>query len=109
MLGASIATGKMASHHGVEGLTEVDSVSGKIVPVSEKQHLIQTQQTHAEQTLAQLRQCKNVDLIEIDYPEMVANPGSQLDALKTFPGDAAPEPGKLTQAIRPDLHRNKNS
>lgn len=43
MLGASIATGKMASHHGVEGLTEVDSVSGKIVPVSEKQHLIQTQ------------------------------------------------------------------
>lgn len=78
-------------------------------PVSEKQHLIQTQQTHAEQTLAQLRQCKNVDLIEIDYPEMVANPGSQLDALKTFLGETAPEPEKLTQAIRPDLHRNKAS
>lgn len=78
-------------------------------PVSEKQHLIQTQQTHAEQTLAQLRQCKNVDLIEIDYPEMVANPGSQLDALKTFLGETAPKPEKLTQAIRPDLHRNKAS
>ncbi|MBQ99991.1 MAG: hypothetical protein CMO60_03925 [Verrucomicrobiales bacterium] len=78
-------------------------------PVSEKQHLIQTQQTHAKQTLAQLRQCKNVDLIEIDYPEMVANPGSQLDALKTFLGETAPEPEKLTQAIRPDLHRNKAS
>ena len=78
-------------------------------PVSEKQHLIQTQQTHAEQTLAQLKQRKNVDLIEINYPEMVANPASQLDTLKSFLGETAPEPEKLAQAIRPDLHRNKAS
>jgi len=34
MLWTSIATGKMAYHHGVEGFTEVDPVSGQIVPVS---------------------------------------------------------------------------
>ena len=34
MLWTSIATGKMAYHHGVEGFTEVDPVSGGIVPVS---------------------------------------------------------------------------
>ncbi len=34
MLWTSIATGKMAYHHGVEGFTEVDPVSGNIVPVS---------------------------------------------------------------------------
>lgn len=34
MLWTSIASGKMAYHHGVEGFTEVDAPSGKIVPVS---------------------------------------------------------------------------
>ena len=34
MLWTSIATGKMAYHHGVEGFTEVDPVSGQVVPVS---------------------------------------------------------------------------
>ncbi len=77
-------------------------------PRSEKEHLIQTQQTHYEQTLAQLRQRQNIDLIEIDYPELVANPVTQLPALKEFLGDTAPQPDKLTEAINPDLHRNKS-
>ncbi len=34
MLWTSIATGKMAYHHGVRGFTEVDPASGKIIPVS---------------------------------------------------------------------------
>lgn len=34
MLWTSIATGKMAYHHGVQGFTEVDPVSGGVVPVS---------------------------------------------------------------------------
>ena len=34
MLWTSIATGKMAYHHGIHGFTEVDPVSGRIVPVS---------------------------------------------------------------------------
>lgn len=79
------------------------------LPRSEKQHLIDTQHTHAEQTIAQLRQRKDVELIEIDYPEMVANPASQLDALTAFLGDSAPEPKELSSAIRPDLHRNRIS
>lgn len=76
-------------------------------PRSEKEHLIQTQQTHLEQTLAQLRQRKDIDLIEIDYPKMVADPHSQLPQLIAFLGDTAPAPEELTTAIRKDLHRNK--
>ncbi len=34
MLWTSIATGKMAYHHGVAGFTEVDPTSGQVVPVS---------------------------------------------------------------------------
>ena len=78
------------------------------VPRSEKEHLIQTQQTHLEQTLAQLRQRKDVQLLEIDYPEMVANPQSQLPALTDFLGETAPHPEQLATAIKPDLHRNKS-
>jgi predicted AlkP superfamily phosphohydrolase/phosphomutase/tetratricopeptide (TPR) repeat protein len=76
-------------------------------PLSEKQHLIETQETHLKQTLAQFRQRKDVQLIEIDYPTMVSDPDLQLDSLKTFLGDSAPNPDQLTIAIRPDLHRNK--
>ncbi len=76
-------------------------------PISKKEHLIQTQQTHLEQTLAQLRQRHDIDLIEIDYPEMVANPESQIPQLIDFLGETAPEPEKLSTAIRKDLHRNR--
>lgn len=34
MLWTSIATGKMADHHGIHGFTEVDQISGTIMPVS---------------------------------------------------------------------------
>ena len=78
-------------------------------PRSEKQHLIDTQETHVSQTLAQLRQRKDVELIEIDYPQMVANPESQFEALKSFLGNTAPVPEKLTSAIRKDLHRNRST
>lgn len=76
-------------------------------PRSEKDHLIQTQQTHLDQTLAQLRQRKNVELLEIDYPALVAHPQGQLPALIAFLGDTAPHPENLTTPIRPELHRHK--
>ncbi|MGJ8657737.1 MAG: alkaline phosphatase family protein [Akkermansiaceae bacterium] len=78
-------------------------------PRSEKDHLIQTQQTHMEQTLAKLRQMKNVELIEIDYPTMVATPEQQLPDLIEFLGDTVISPQKLATPIRPDLHRNKTT
>ena len=34
MLWTSIATGKMAYHHGVPGFTEVHPASGRVIPVS---------------------------------------------------------------------------
>ncbi len=34
MLWTSVATGKIAYHHGVKGFTEVDPISGQVVPVS---------------------------------------------------------------------------
>ena len=78
-------------------------------PRSEKDHLIQTQQTHLDQTLAQLRQRKDVDLIEVDYPALVAEPERQLSALTGFLGQTVSDPEKLAEPIRPDLHRNRST
>ena len=76
-------------------------------PRAEKEHLIQTQQTHIIQTLAELRQHPNIQLLEIDYPELVATPNSQLPALQAFLGNSIPHPESLTTPINPKLHRNK--
>jgi len=77
-------------------------------PHSEKQHLIQTQETHLEQTLAQLRQRKDVELIEINYPELVSTPETQLSLLQNFLKDRVTRPEKMASVIRPDLHRNRS-
>jgi len=81
--------------------------SGRVAK-SEKEHLIQTQQTHLEQTLAKLRRRQNVDLIEIDYPSLVADPAQQLPALVDFLGDSVSLPEQLASVIKPALHRNKS-
>jgi hypothetical protein len=56
-------------------------------PRSEKDHLIRTQQAHL---LAQLRQRADVELLEIDYPALVADPDGQLPALHAFLGASVP-------------------
>lgn len=78
-------------------------------PISEKNHLIRTQQTHLEQILGILRQHPQVELIEIDYPQLIANPSAQLHALRVFLGDAALQPESLGNPIRADLYRNRAS
>ncbi len=75
--------------------------------VSERQHLILTQQTHIDETIAKLRQRKDVELIEIDYPSLVADPSGQLPALIDFLGENISNPEALTSVIKPELHRNK--
>lgn len=76
-------------------------------PRSEKEHLIRTQQTHLDQTLAALRQRKDITLLEIDYPSLVANPATQIKTLQDFLGKSLPHPENLTTPIRPELHRQK--
>jgi len=76
-------------------------------PRSEKEHLIRTQQTHLDQTLAALRQRKDTTLLEIDYPALVANPAGQIPALQKFLGKTLPDPEQLPTPIRPQLHRQK--
>ena len=77
-------------------------------PRAEKQHLIQTQETHLAQTLATLRQSPKVELLEIDVPGLVADPMAWLPQIRAFLGPAlAASDETLAAVIRPDLHRQR--
>ncbi len=78
-------------------------------PKSTREYLMQTQETHVAQTLAQLRQRQDVELIEIDFPQLVASPEAQTEALSVFMGEALITPENLASVVRPELHRQRTS
>jgi predicted AlkP superfamily phosphohydrolase/phosphomutase/tetratricopeptide (TPR) repeat protein len=76
-------------------------------PKSEKAHLIATQETHVAQLVATLRQSPRIDLLEVNYPAMVADPAAGMAALAAFlPGVFQAGPAVLA-AVKPALHRNR--
>ncbi len=50
-------------------------------PRSEKQHLIDVQEAHSRQIRDVLQKSDRVTLLEVDFPELVANPQPQLEQL----------------------------
>jgi hypothetical protein len=76
-------------------------------PKSEKAHLIATQETHVAQLLATLHHSPRVELLEVDFPALVADPAAGMAALAGFlPGVFQPGPAVLA-AVKPALHRNR--
>ena len=79
-------------------------------PRAEKQHLISTQETHLAHTLATLRQSPKVELLEIDFPGLVADPMAWIPQIRAFLGPAlAASDETLAAAIRPELHRHRGT
>jgi hypothetical protein len=88
---------KMLEHHGQQ-------------PKSEKAHLIATQETHVAQVLATLRQSPRVDLLEVDFPALVADPLAQLPQIREFLGGAlSAELEVMAAAVRPELFHHRES
>ena len=73
-------------------------------PKSEKAHLIATQETHVSQLLATLRQSPRIELLEVDFPALVADPLAVLPKIREFLGDAlAGELETLAAVVKPEL------
>jgi len=78
-------------------------------PKSEKAHLIATQEQHLNQLLATLRQSPRVELLEVDFPGLVADPASWLPRLNAFLGGMPQgDPADLAAVVRPDLHHHRD-
>ena len=76
-------------------------------PRSEKQHLIDVQEHHSRQIREALRTSDRVTLLEIDFPQLVANPEPALAQFKATLGDAFTNSPAVAACVKPSLHRNR--
>jgi hypothetical protein len=79
---------------------------GKL-PKSEKLHLIEAQESHSRQIREVLKKSDRVEMLEISFPDLVANPHPILEQLADFLGDAFTLGPKVEACIKPALHRNR--
>jgi tetratricopeptide (TPR) repeat protein len=77
-------------------------------PKSEKDHLIEVQRKHSEKMLAVLHRSERVEVLEISYPELVANPEAGIDAIAAFLPEVFRACPAVRAAVRPALHRNRS-
>ena len=77
-------------------------------PKSEKAHLIATQETHVAQLLATLRQSPRIQLMEVDFPALVADPLAWIPKLREFLGESFSGTDEaLAAVVKPELFRQR--
>ena len=67
-------------------------------------------ETGVESTLRQLRAAKQVEVLEIEYPSLVADPVAHVGRLVDFLGkEILPTPENMASAVDPALHRQREN
>jgi tetratricopeptide (TPR) repeat protein len=74
---------------------------------SEKQHLIDVQEAHSRQIRQVLAKSDRVDLLEVSYPDLVADPGPVIEQLKVFLGENFQDSEFVSACVKPKLFRNR--
>lgn len=81
-----------------------------VVPDEERSVMEKRLRTHAEWTVEHLRMAPNFELLEVDFPALVAKPQDWVARIAAFAGrpetDAATL-ARMAAAVRPELHRNR--
>ena len=76
-------------------------------PKSEKKHLIEVQEHHSRQIREVLKKSERVTLVEVSYPELVADPAPVIAKLaELLPGRFTPGPA-VAACVQPKLFRNR--
>ena len=76
-------------------------------PKSEKKHLIEVQEHHSQQIRAVLEKSERVTLLEVVFPDLVADAEPVIAKLaKLLPGRFTPGPA-VTACVKPQLFRNR--
>ena len=78
-------------------------------PRATASHLEQTQQEHASQCLRMLHASPRAEILEVPYPDLIADPAAWAARIAAFLGpDRLPAAGSMAAAVRPELHRNRS-
>ena len=77
------------------------------IPKSEKRHLIEVQEHHSRQIRAALAKSDRVTLLEVSFPDLVADPTPVIARLaELLPETFRPSP-EVAACVQPHLHRNR--
>lgn len=74
---------------------------------SEKRHLIEVQEAHSRQMRHVLSNTDRVDLLEVSYPDLVADPQAIIEQLKKFLGSRFRISPAVLACVEPKLFRNR--
>ena len=74
---------------------------------SEKQHLIDVQEAHSRQIRHVLSQSDRVDLLEVSYPDLVADPQPVIEQLEKLLGSRFQASPAVSACVKPKLFRNR--
>ena len=76
-------------------------------PKSEKKHLVEVQEHHSRQIREVLKKSERVTLLEVSFPELVADPEPVIAKLaELLPGRFNPGPA-VAACVKPQLFRNR--
>jgi hypothetical protein len=77
---------------------------------TEREHLEQSQESHALQMLGVLRKHPRISLLEVDYPALVKEPLAWAGRIGEFVGEALlPNYAAMAEPVRPELHRQRST
>lgn len=74
---------------------------------SEKQHLIEVQEAHSRQIRQVLGQSDRVELLEVSYPDLVADPQPVIEQLEKFLPGRFEASQAVRECVKPKLFRNR--
>jgi LPS sulfotransferase NodH len=78
-------------------------------PRSEKQHLIETQEHHSRKIREVLKKSDRVELLEVSYPDLVADPVSTIAKVADFIGGSFVIGPQVLAVVKPSLHRQRHA
>lgn len=76
-------------------------------PRTEKAHLIASQDQYSRKVREMLSKSDQVELLEVDYPQLVADPASVLQTVATFLGEGFQLTSDVIHCVKPQLHRQR--
>ena len=74
---------------------------------SEKQHLIEVQESHSRQIRQAISKSDRADLLEVSYPDLVADPQAIIEQLEKFLGSRFQKSPAVVACVKPKLFRNR--
>jgi hypothetical protein len=72
-----------------------------------KQHLIDVQESHSLHIRKVLGKSDRVELLEVSYPDLVADPGPVIAQLESFLPGRFTSSIAVTECVKPTLFRNR--